>query len=134
MRYWLLYVPGHPHASRQGRVLEHRIVMERELGRVLERHEVVHHLNGDPSDNRPENLAVMTQAEHARLHHEESIRSGTYRRPPGRPAAVRIQRSCPTCGTVFEAVGKKQAGKTYCSQECYWSCGLVGAARLKAAA
>lgn len=38
------------------------------LGRLLEPDEIVHHKNEDPSDNRPENLEVMTQAEHIRLH------------------------------------------------------------------
>jgi hypothetical protein len=35
---------------------------------------IVHHRNGDPTDNRPENLAVMTQAEHAKLHDPERQR------------------------------------------------------------
>ncbi|WP_209446402.1 HNH endonuclease [Streptomyces sp. MZ04] len=42
-----------------GRIIaEHRVVMEREIGRPLERGETVHHINGVRDDNRPENLEI----------------------------------------------------------------------------
>ncbi len=47
---------------------EHRIVAEQMLGRTLEPGEIVHHINHDTLDNRPENLRVMTAGEHTILH------------------------------------------------------------------
>ena len=47
----------------------HVLLMEQILGRPLKGNEVVHHINGDKHDNRPENLMVMTRAEHNTLHH-----------------------------------------------------------------
>lgn len=47
---------------------EHRVVMETVLGRPLRPREIVHHRNNIPTDNRPENLEVMSQSTHGRLH------------------------------------------------------------------
>ena len=46
----------------------HRVVMEEKLGRKLESWEIVHHIDGDKWNNSPENLEVMTQSEHMKLH------------------------------------------------------------------
>ena len=58
--YVLLYRPDHPKANHGNYVQEHRLVMEKILGRHLERREVVHHRNGNHSDNRPENLLLFS--------------------------------------------------------------------------
>jgi hypothetical protein len=59
-KYVTVYTPDHPFSTKQGLVLQHRLVMEEMLGRYLERHENVHHKNGDRKDNRPENLEVWS--------------------------------------------------------------------------
>jgi hypothetical protein len=67
--YCLVLMRGHPNADRRGYVYEHRIIMENYLGRFLKKQEVVHHINGVGTDNRIENLCLMTHGEHSRMHH-----------------------------------------------------------------
>ena len=69
--YVFLYVPDHPYAV-NGIVQEHRLVMEKHLGRYLEPYEVVHHLDGNRQNNAIENLEVKTRGRHISEHFKAS--------------------------------------------------------------
>lgn len=73
-------------------IREHRLVVERLLGRPLRPDEEVHHRNEDKLDNRPENLRVVSPSRHVQIHWEQ----GSY--------AARVERqtkpeaTCSRCG------------------------------------
>jgi len=69
--YIKVYVPDHPHATKDGYVMKHRLIMERHIGRILEEDESVHHVNHIRDDNRIENLRLMTKREHMAMHMRE---------------------------------------------------------------
>lgn len=76
-----VYDPSHPYCDKNGRVLKHRLIVEKNYkifdkkyfetinGRVvLKRSSHVHHLNEDHSDNRIDNLIPVTRSEHRIIH------------------------------------------------------------------
>jgi len=65
--YVLVYQPKHPYANKNF-VLEHRVVMEKKIGRYLKPKQIVHHLNGIRSDNRIKNLLLTTKSHHMIIH------------------------------------------------------------------
>jgi len=64
--YVYIRVRNHPYTTKAGYLLEHRLVMEKHLGRYLKKYELVHHLNGIRTDNRIKNLAVTDIYKHER--------------------------------------------------------------------
>jgi hypothetical protein len=72
--YRLVRAIGHPFAGRHGYVAEHRLVMERVIGRYLLPREEVHHRNRDKADNRASNLIYCaSHSDHMRRHHADEI-------------------------------------------------------------
>jgi hypothetical protein len=57
--YIYILSPTHPACSLRGLVAEHRLIVEKLIGRLLRGTEPVHHVNGIRDDNRPENLMVF---------------------------------------------------------------------------
>lgn len=66
--YVEVYCPDHPNANKRKCVYEHQLVMEKVIGRYIKTGEVVHHIDGNKSNNDPKNLMLLTNEEHVRLH------------------------------------------------------------------
>lgn len=51
-----------------GYIMEHRLLIEKHLGRELKQDEQVHHIDGDKTNNAIDNLSIMNKSDHMRLH------------------------------------------------------------------
>ena len=92
---------GHPLADPNGYTYEHLVVWVSAGNCRPSRDEILHHINNDKTDNRLENLQVMTRAEHNRLHNLGKQRC---------PNTGRFLRENPE--QPMTRVGKKAAGRT----------------------
>ena len=66
--YIRTYAPDHPWPRRGGYVCEHVRVMELHIGRRLNKDECAHHIDGDKTNNRLNNLKLMDRGEHSSHH------------------------------------------------------------------
>ena len=107
--YKILHIPDYPthtYCGTHGWIYEHIFLMENELGRNLKDGEHVHHLDGNRGNNRLENLVLVTQSHHARIHKwMERIKLDV---PPYSKAE-----SCGVCGLTLQNKQLK-----YCSTDC----------------
>jgi hypothetical protein len=85
-------------------VRQHRLLMERKLGRELSRREWVHHKNEDKRDNRIDNLQVMDAGDHLRHHRQKYPTTFT----------------CVPCGAKFQPhPGHRYRNPRHCSKRCF---------------
>ena len=70
-----------------------RLLLERKLGRSLMPDEQVHHIDGDPSNNNLDNLAIVKVGEHQRMHARKYYDK---------------KMICPYCGSEFVWTAKSQ--------------------------
>lgn len=95
--YVLVLSKDHPNADSQGYVPEHRLVAEQVLGRYLTKEEIVHHIDGNPTNNQPSNLEVFdSNGNHVsttitRHERSEAAKSGWRHSREKYQAAKRIQ-------------------------------------------
>jgi len=88
--------------SKQKFIYEHRLVYEITHNEKLEKNEIVHHINGDKTDNSPENLIKMDARQHISMHLQERNVSGMHKTDPtycidcGKKITY-ISKRCPEC-------------------------------------
>lgn len=69
-QYMKVWMPSHPRSTAVGYVNEHCLVMEKHLGRHINKGEVIHHKDLDISNNNINNLLLCkNQSEHVSIHH-----------------------------------------------------------------
>jgi len=77
--YIMRLVNHHPHETKRGYVPEHRLMMEQRLKRFLiPRVELVHHIDGNRSNNELSNLKLTSPIEHPRGHVGERNKLGQF--------------------------------------------------------
>jgi hypothetical protein len=68
--YYYILDPQHPNAGKDGYVGEHIVIACQARGTCIKSGEIVHHINLNKHDNRPENLVITNRTIHANWHNQ----------------------------------------------------------------
>lgn len=116
--YLLVAAPNHPHKDKQGYVREHRLVMEKEIGRYLLPTEDVHHLDHDKTNNDIKNLELFpSRSEHLKKYHSTDNSETWFRKGQTAHNKYLVKKPCANCANLFQPT---DSTKKYCSRTCYW--------------
>ncbi len=112
--------------GRDGRQhLWYRVVAGGMLGRELAADEVVHHINGDPSDDRPENLQVVSRSEHFAIHVRQGdahVLTAEDRKKSCDRQRNTLTKECEHCGVSISRPASHFTGRqTFCSRACFYA-------------
>lgn len=106
-QYEYRIVYNHPRANSEGAVYLHVLVAEEKLGRYLLPEEVVHHIDGDKTNNDPNNLIVFyTKADHSSFHKNGCNINNITLLPCGSYISNTLSTRCPICGEKKSKNGK----------------------------
>ena len=109
MGRWQVHLVDKTPLKRRTSITYAKYLMSIKEGRILTREEEVDHINGDKSDDRIENLQILSKEENRK---KQSIQCG------GRKA---VELTCPYCGIVFvKEVGllTEKRKNRFCSRRC----------------
>lgn len=93
------------------RILEHRFVMSKLIGRKLKETEAVHHGDRNGKNNDPKNLELLSRSAHSLLHGKD--RKISY-----------VKICCPQCKNVYKRQKRlvkyrtKKGQRVFCSKKC----------------
>jgi hypothetical protein len=116
-RLWV-YRPDYPNLSEKSNyALRSRIVWWLSGRPIPQKGYVIHHINGDPSDDRLENLKIMSKGKHTTLHTKKK----------------HIELMCRQCGKSFSVPMWKIRGRVkegrgtvkFCSRKCFYESGVA---------
>lgn len=118
--YIYISIPDHPNRTKDGYYLEHRFIVEKYLGRLLDRKEAVHHVDHNPANNKINNLIVYkSSGQHLKHEHNIKNRFGQYTKPGKITLEIKkgIYKNCLICKKKFYLLPSRKKYK-FCSRKC----------------
>ena len=71
--YIYVNFPEHPNANSNGYIAKHRLILEKQLGRYLNKNEIAHHIDKNKLNNNPTNIELYTHKKHSSFHNKMMI-------------------------------------------------------------